>query len=148
MKRIFCFIFALILIVLSLSGCRFYKSYFGNRPCDQKNTKWISEDGRISFWSDETGSGVIENGDETIEIHVGIGPATEIDIYPLENVVPYDEEIGTGFKVTGEAIEHWVGDFKYKDHFTATVKRTTYFHVGDQITFYRVDEASPSNDTN
>ena len=142
MKRLFCFMIAIAIIAVSLSGCWWYKSYMGKRPCDQSNTKWISEDGQIYFWTDEHNyvSGEMLIGDETIDIYVGIGPATEINIHPLENVTPYDGKIGTGFHVTGEAVEHWIGDFDYNDQFTATVKRTTYFNVGDKITFYRVDD--------
>ena len=140
MKRILCFVLALAIVTVSLSGCWWYKNYMGKRPCDQPNTKWMSEDGQIYFWVKEKGPGTGKMiiGDETIDIHVGIGPALDIDIVHLDSVI--------GDSVNEVSFEHWVGDFKYKDHFTATVKRTTFFHVGDKIVFYRVDDDTSTPD--
>lgn len=140
MKRLLCFMTTLTIVILSLSGCWWYKSYIGKRPCDQPNTKWISEDEQIYFWTDEHNyvSGKMLIGDETIDIHVRIGPATDIYISRLDSVKPSEE--GSNGPVSEVSLEHWIGNFNQKDQFTATVKRTTYFHADDKISFYRVDD--------
>ena len=38
-----------------------------------------------------------------------------------------------------------MGSFNRKDKFTVTVKETTYFEVGQKITFYRVDDEEDSS---
>lgn len=130
MKKI-CVIFA-IAITLMQSGC-IYKSWFGKRPCDQPNSEWISDDKSISFYIDQNGSGtgkmIIDK--EPIDIHVAIGPATEINIYPLKE---------TDDLTYGEYLEYWIGTFNESDTFSATVKETTFFEVGDEISFYRIVE--------
>ena len=40
-------------------------------------------------------------------------------------------------------IETWYGDFRRKDRFT--VRETTYFEVGQKITFYRLGENEQKN---
>ena len=132
MKRFFCFMITLVIIIVLLSGCKGFRK---NSPSGQPSTKWISEDGQMFFIVDENGDAfgemLIDN--ETIDIYVGMGmDTTDIDITHLESKI--------GNSVTEISFEHWIGDFDFNDHFTATVKRTTYFHVGDKITFYRVDD--------
>lgn len=122
-----------ITVIMLLSGC-FYKNWQGKRPCDQPNTKWIAKEKSITFTINESGSGrgiMMVNG-KTIEILVAIGPATQIDIYPFENV--HDKT------VYGNYIESWAGDFNKSYEFTAKVEKTTYFEVGEEIIFYRIDD--------
>ncbi len=104
-------------------------------PTDQPGSKWASEDGKISFKIEGVanvgyGTMLLEDGSLIdIQFYASSGTGKEIFIsIPVDN---------------GEAvkdIEIWRGDFKHKDRFTATVKKTTYFEVGQKITFYRVDE--------
>lgn len=126
--------FITFIILFVLYSVFFYKSYYGKRPCDQPYSQWISEDGQITFSIDENGAGtgVILIDNEKINIHIGIGPATEFKIYTLESV--------KGNVRTERFFEYWVGDFREYDNFTATVKETTYFNVGDEITFYRIGD--------
>ena len=140
MKRIICFAITLVIIIIALTFCCRYKSFQENIPIEQPNTKWISENKQVTFWVDENGhvTGTIDNGDDKISVEIGMGiTTTDIGIYLLENVKPLED--GSGSIVTGPIIEFWQGDFDHYDHFTATVYRTTYFHVGDEIAFYRVD---------
>lgn len=139
MKRILCFMIIPVIISMSLSGCWWYKSFQKNIPIEQPNTKWISENKQVTFWVDENGhvTGIIENGDDKISVYFGMGVSDIIDIYLLENVKPNED--GSGDIVTGPILEYWIADYAHYDHFTATVERTTYFHVGEKITFYRVD---------
>ena len=124
--------FTIIVVIVMLCGCQ-YKEYFGNRPCDQPETKWVSEDGTIVFSVGENSlsTGTIQVGDTEIDVFISIGPATQIQVYPLESV--------DGNTVNGFPFETWHGDFKHDNRFTATIEETTYFEVGERIVFHRVD---------
>ena len=132
-RKAICILIAFASMLLSLSGC-FYKSWLGKRPCDQPGTVWISEDKRITFWiEDGAGIGTIANDGKIINILFAIGMAADITVYPLEN----DQN---GF-VEMPYIERWSGSFRQKNKFTAKVDTTTtYFSLGDEIVFYRVDD--------
>lgn len=132
MKKYVCI---LLIAVLCLNACA-YKSWYGKRPCDQPHTEWVSEDGLMCFATDENGAGTgsIEIEKEKINVYIGIGPATDIDIY-AENLS--DVYSGT------DKLEHWIGTFEKNNEFTAIVKETTYFNVGQKIKFYRVDKETP-----
>ena len=122
-----CFVLA-----VSLLGCM-YKSYIGRTPCDQPNTVWVSEDKRITVKIDDQnhGTGVlVTEGGEIEFIFISAGPT--IYLYKPEA----KDRLGL---YPEEQYERWVGSFRYYDRFTATVEETTFFEVGDKITFYRVD---------
>lgn len=121
-------------IVLTCTGC-FYKNWIGKRPCDQPGTKWVSEDNRIQFSVDENqlAVGIMKIDKNEIEILFTNGPSIEVDIYSRAAIGRLDY-------YPEEHYEYWIGDFKNKDQFTATVKKTTYFEIGQKITFYRVDD--------
>ncbi len=133
----FCMIFS-ILFLLSMCGC-IYKSYRGKRPGDQRNTDWVSTQGDIRFHIKETGIGIgtMCVGEETIPFGIATGPAISIDLYHIDD---NGEHVGVSF-------ESWIGDYKDKDTFTATVKRTTYFKEGEQITFVKVNADSADKTT-
>ncbi len=136
MKKFFLFVTSIVIITSMLTSCLFYKSWFGKRPWDQPNTNWATEDNTITFSIDENGFGtgkIVIDG-ETVDIHIAKGDAIEIVIDPLENVI--------GDYVYGDSIEYWAGDFYRSDRFTATVEKTTYFEVGEKLTFYRIDDDS------
>lgn len=103
-------------------------------PADQSESKWASEDGRISFQIDKVsklgyGTMVLDDGSiVNIIFFAGVTDGKTITIYA--NIDEEQEKI----------IETWYGDFIRKDRFTATVRETTYFEVGQKITFHRVDE--------
>ena len=121
------------LSVALLAGCS-YRSWDNKRPCDQSGSKWESSEKTIVFSVDENGVGIgkMTVGQKVLEIHIAIGPTTQICIYPLENV--------KGNRVELPYYERWIGTFKKASEFTATVVETTYFTVGEQITFYRLSE--------
>lgn len=112
-----------------------YKAYFGRRPVDQPCTTWVSEDQTITIYVDENqhGSGTITQGNDTIHFILTNGPSIEIELYPLEAL--------DGILIRSELrYEEWSGDFIRDDHFIATVQETTFFTVGDEIAFYRVND--------
>ena len=69
---------------------------------------------------------MIINGKE-IEILFLDGEGKNIHIFPIETKV----------RDINDRYELWVGDFIQEDKFTVTVEKTTYFEVGQKITFYR-----------
>lgn len=137
MKKVYklmccCAVFFLIFIIVVVLYGMYINWYKGNRPIDQPNKKWVSEDGSIKLSTDEnqrtTGSMII-NGKE-IEILFLDGEGKNIHIFPIETKV----------RDINDRYELWVGDFISEDKFTVTVEKTTYFEVGQKITFYRVED--------
>ena len=133
----FCMIFS-ILFLLSMCGC-IYKSYRGKRPADQHNTDWVSTQGDIRFHIGETVSGIgtMRVGEKTIPFGIETALATSIYLFHIDDMGEH----------SGVAFELWVADYKNADTFTATVKRTTYFKEGEQITFVKVNADSADKTT-
>ena len=141
MKKVYklmccCAVFFLIFIIaVVLYGMYIYR-YEGKRPSDQPDTEWISEDGSIKFYVDEnlyaTGSMNIKDT-EIPFIFSGEIRGERIHIYAIEAK-------GREGLYPEERYETWRGNFKRKDKFIVTVEETTYFKVGQKITFYRVDD--------
>lgn len=130
MKKI---VILLVALSILLTGC--YKSWFGKRPCDQPNSKWMSEDQSMYFEMDESGIGtgyLLLNG-ETVEFLFMCDIATKIMLYAPEAI----DRLGL---YPEETYEIWSGSFDQADSFTATVKQTTFFTVGQELKFYRMDE--------
>ena len=134
-----------IFILICLFGVVLYGMYIyryeGKRPSDQPDTEWISEDGSIEIYVDEnqhaTGSMNIK-GTEIPFIFSGEIRGERIWIYAIEA----KDRLGL---YPEEEYETWRGNFKRKDKFTVTVEETTYFEVGQKITFYRVDDEEDSS---
>ena len=105
--------------------------------CQQPNTKWLSEDGIITFCVDDSGktTGTMQINGEEIEIYATEGPlnSTTLHIFPI--AVLQDEMISEEDKY-----EYWTCSYKSEERFIATVKTTTYFEEGQKITFHRVDD--------
>lgn len=144
-KKGWLIVLSLLFIVTVAFVLTHYKSYLGKRPCDQPGTVWKSNNGAITFSIDDlgAGTGTINHNGETVDIAVEIGPATGLDVYPLSSVVR-DGDIRT---ISGDArLEHWVGTFKKDSEFTAEVKESTYYDIGDKIHFYRLDASDTQGD--
>ena len=130
MKKI---VILLVALSILLTGC--YKSWLGKRPCDQPNSKWMSEDQSMYFEMDESGIGtgyLLLNG-ETVEFLFMCDIATKIMLYAPEAI----DRLGL---YPEETYEIWSGSFDQADSFSATVKQTTFFTVGQELKFYRMDE--------
>ncbi len=123
------------LITILLSGCQNYTDYI-REPVHFPESKWRSSDGSIVFYVDETcfARGTIALKDRDVEVfftfHVD---APVMSIYPIEM-------IDTRYWTSGDQYEDMDCDYKSKKHFVATVVHTTFFEVGQEIEFYRVDE--------
>ena len=130
MKKI---VILLVILSILLTGC--YKSWLGKRPCDQLNSKWISEDQTMYFEMNEPGIGtgyVLHNG-EKVEVIFVFGISTVLELYMPEAI----DRLGL---YPEERYEVWSGSFDQADSFSATVKQTTFFTVGQELKFYRIDE--------
>lgn len=131
MKKVICVVIYITVILLMFSGCQ---NPFNaeRRPTGQINTKWVSEDGTISFYVDEhyTATGTYIGDDKTINLYLVCDYGTGMYVYPINWI---GVRLDPKYKY-----EFWLCDFKSKTQFVATVKETTFFEVGQEITFNRV----------
>ena len=136
MKKIIALFFPVMMIALFLSACRSPAAEYWC-PDVQPNTKWISEDGTIEFTvSDveyvEFGDirGTLTADDQTVEFIVDFAIDGPMFLYPTEAL---DQDI------LSVNYEEWFCTYRPK-RFVAVVEKTTFFEVGQEIVFYRVDE--------
>ena len=125
----------LIIILLFCSACQ-NPIVAARRPTSQANTKWKSEDGSIVFSVDNnnlaTGEMIIDN--ETIEFCLSTDFGIDMYLFPID-VLNEDGPIDTS-----DRYELWICSYKSKEKFVAKVEETTFFNIGDKITFYRESE--------
>ena len=131
------FIMSILLVCCSCRNPTFIK----RKPCNQPNTNWESENGLIKFSVNSNGNAVgkFEGNDEIVEFYLVNDTGSGIHVFPI-NVLEKD------IIDTNDQLEYWLCSYKSKRKFIATVKETTYFEVGQKITFYRVD--SNNNESN
>lgn len=143
MKKYISLIGVIMLIVITLNACM-YPSKYKWKVCTQLNTKWVSEDGTIVFNVNDSYSatGTMNLNGEVVDVYMVEGPARseEMHIYPIS--VLEKESIPEKDKY-----EYWLCSYKSEKEFVATVKKTTFYEVGQKITFYRVDEIEDSEMT-
>ena len=112
-----------------------WESSKDKRPCEQPNSIWVSDDNNIiiNIDSQQRNKGVIKIDNKEIEFIFTNGPGYNIDLYSIssENRLGLNEE---------EHYENWSGNFVNQNKFIATVKETTFFTVGDKITFHKKTE--------
>lgn len=105
------------------------------KPCNQPNTVWQSEDGRITFTVSDRAvggaTGTIALDGENVRFYLTCTMGSEIFLYRLD-------KISDGLHAEDQ-YEYWVCDYKSKRKFIATVRETTFFQPGEQIVFYRVE---------
>ena len=136
MKKIIALFCSVIIISLLLSACRSPSAYFWC-PNVQPNTKWISEDGMIEFtvsdveyvgFGDMIGTLTVD--DQTVEFVVDFAIDNIMYLHPM-SMIENENEFSY--------YERWESSHRAK-RFTVTVLETTFFEVGQEIVFYRVDE--------
>ena len=93
-------------------------------PLHAQNSKWTSEDGRITFVAEyPCGKGYIELPDEKIEFEISASLDGFLELHdPEQRRIPF---------------EMWLWSYRGEDMFSATVSNTTYFTEGEVINFYR-----------
>ena len=125
-----------IFIILAISfiflSAKKYEHHFYTRPCAQKNTSWVSKDGEISLSINDLGKGTIcfnKNGSE-ISLYY-------CDVHDYSAHI-YDAKV-LETKVTSEEdrYEKWKYLNVKNDGFTIVVEKTTFFEIGQEITFYK-----------
>ena len=132
-------VFLMLLIFLLMYG--FHYKYLDIH----KNTVWISDDQTIVMEDDGNGKATCTIGaDEQKVLCVAVKADGHINndliIYPYEYIYDKgmynpDEEQPKSFT----PYEYWDLKFTGKSKFLITVKQTTYFEVGQEITFYLAD---------
>ena len=130
-KKIISCTICIVIFAFALLNFRWVSSK-NKRPCDQPNSIWVSGDNNIIIRIDshQHGKGIIKIDNKEIEFIFTNGPGYNIDLYSIssENCLGLNEE---------EHYENWTGNFVNRNKFIATVKETTFFTVGDKITFYK-----------
>lgn len=138
MKKIIALFCSVMMIVLLFSACATPAIYYWS-PQVQPNTKWVSEDGTIEFtvsdveyvgFGDVTGTLTVDG--QTVEFVVDfIVSGPNMFLCPIDLV-------DNPYSIYSE-YEEWVCTYRPK-RFVAVVEKTTFFEVGQEIEFYRVDE--------
>lgn len=133
-KKIISCAICIIILVFVLFNLK-WESSKNKRPCEQPNSIWVSDDNNIiiNIDSQQRGKGVIKIDNKEIEFIFTNDPGYNIDLYSIsaENRLGLNEE---------EHYENWIGNFVNQNKFIATVKETTFFTVGDKITFNKKTE--------
>ena len=130
-KLLFLFFGALSLIVLFslvlFAVCN--KAWDSTRnPNEQYNTEWISDDKSITFFVDDEGTatGTMIFDKKVVNFQL-CSWLSEVSIYTLD-------QDGNKYEC-----EFWLCSYKSKKKFVATVEKTTFFKVGQKITFQQVE---------
>ena len=137
MKK-FCLMWICILLCVFLIAC---KDYSGNRPVDQPNTTWVSNDESIVITvnADRIATGYFISNGQQVDFLFEPCPVTIFIARLDKSVLNEDPSAILGSIEEGDTIEKWEADFSHDDHFTITVIETTYFEIGQEIEFYRKD---------
>lgn len=131
--RFISIVLVIFLLALSLISCE-NPVVRARRPTSQDETKWVSEDGAVKFAVNGLiAEGTIKYYDETVHFVLTTDTGTGMYIY-------HADALDDGFVELDEHYEKWECSYKSKRKFVATVKETTFFTVGQKITFIRVDE--------
>ena len=126
-------IIAICLLVIPLVSCRSFWNE-AMEPSGQENTKWVSEDGNISFFvekrhEDAFGEMVIDG--ETIEFAMMNDMGSGMYFRTL------DAAAGPVFSMEEGLYVYFTCVYLSKDKFIATVKKSTYLPIGEKIVFYK-----------
>lgn len=135
-----------VLIALILLCCAFFTTACApirlfKWPYEQPNTKWISEDGTIIFEVSSYPDDPIKQGAAKGSIEVN-GESTPVWIWAgrvTPAVVVYPRHDGVEFENETEVLEFWMGRMHGSKRFTVEVRDTTFFEIGEKITFCRDD---------
>lgn len=134
MRKIF---LCLLIVCITVVCCSCQNLFtYDWKPCNQPVTSWKSEDGSIEFSVPEEGGrapGRMLVGGDTVEFYMTNDMGNGMHLRPLECM---KKEVIT----QDDTFEYWTCSFRGAKKFVATVEKTTYFKVGDKITFYRVDK--------
>ena len=135
MKKVLC-ISLLFVFLFNVTGCRYVPFIKDHNPMYRNYTKWSSEDGNIRFSIGFETSftcnsiGIMKINDKEIPISLGSPYINSYLVYVI--MLETDEDF----------CEEWYLIRFSEKHFTVEVLETTFFTVGDKITFYLMEENS------
>ena len=135
MKKLLSLIGLITLVLIMFNACAIPAKYQW-KISNQLDTQWISEDGTIVFNVNDKYmiTGTMEVNGETIEVFVATEPerGMGLHIYPIG-------DLEDGVLEQASKYEKWQCSYKSDNKFVATVKQTTFYEVGQKITFSRLD---------
>lgn len=118
-----------IIMAVILSGCdsESFRQMLDNSPERQPGTYWSNEEKTVLFQVDNNYKefGVIYTESDIINIYIYM--VARVEIFNVH----YDD-------ADSDAFEKWDFTVISDREFTATVKKTTYFNVGDELTFHKI----------
>lgn len=137
MKKTVLLVLAL-LISFTLGACMSC-SEFEWKVCRQPNTKWESDDESIVFSVNDSclATGTMNVNGEIIEVFITEGPprSRQMFVYPLDvlelEIIPEKDRY-----------EYWICSYESENEFMATVEETTFYEVGQRITFNKIESQS------
>ena len=143
MKKIITLILSFIFAALVLAACESPFIYY-KKPINQIGSKWLSSDKNVElvirddYDQDSFCTVTLDNG-EKMRFYLTFDTGCGMELSD-------ESVITTGVIHEYDIYEDWECSFKSKKKFVATVKETTFFETGQEITFYRVD--SNNNESN
>lgn len=138
MKRIYICLLCIVIIISTLVSC-VPKKWAENHPSAFPDTIWATADNSVVIEIDTFGGGYkrgyINTGEDILEVFFSIPKRTDVCVKTKEQIETND----------GQSLEIWNAQTPEKDKFVVTVTKTTYFNVGDVLTFYNVGENTNNN---
>jgi hypothetical protein len=129
-----CIVAVVIFAVRLVIGTNCYHYFYQNNPFYQTDTYWETTDGKITLYVTEGGNGklYLEQNGVITEYHLEQPFKTyNVEIYSIEALE------ATHANSADSCCEVWKCT-KIKDsEFTIVVDETTFFEVGQEITFYK-----------
>ena len=95
----------------------------------------MSEDEKIEFTvdADNRATGEITLESETVKFFLDNDTGSGMHLFPIE-------VLDNSVIDTNDEQEYWICTYHSKREFTAIVKKTTFFNVGERIKFHRIDD--------
>lgn len=135
MKKLLKLVALITCVLIIFNACAIPAEYQW-KISNQLGTQWMSEDGTITFNVDYKYkiTGTMEVNGETIGVFVALEPerGMGLHIYPIA-------DLEDGVLEQASKYEKWHCSYKSENMFVATVKQTTFYEVGQKITFSRID---------
>ncbi len=135
MKKHFKFFIVTSMILILTSCTNLIDDY--KHPMNQLGSKWLSPDKKIEFvirsdYDHHSFCNISFDNGEKKRFYLSFGKGCDLEL--CDESVIYADSVREC-----DRYEYWRCSFISKRKFVATVEKTTFFEVGQKITFYRVD---------
>ena len=126
------------MLVLLLSGCP--GIFADNSPYNFPNSTWVCEEYDITVYidADSNGTGTMVIEGQQIAFDYVEYSGVNIGLYE-PNTSIWDDFFSCYVLDEEACFERWVANYIEPTHFFVTVKESTYFTVGEVLTFNRAD---------